>query len=90
MGNNNKEKLLKENKLREMHQNCLFCNQTEIYKTKKIEARAFCLNTATRRRIVNQQRTGVISCFPLRNILKIRSERLWTEEFDVQRGLYVN
>ena len=36
------------------------------------------------RRIVNQHRTGVVSRYTLRDILKRRSEHLWTEEFDVQ------
>jgi hypothetical protein len=37
----------------------------------------------SQRRIVNQHRTGVVSRFTKRDILKGRSEHVWTEEFDV-------
>jgi ribonuclease HI len=40
--------------------------------------------SGSQRRIVNQHRTGVVSRFTLRDILKRRSEHLWTEQFDVQ------
>ena len=36
------------------------------------------------RRIVNQQRTGVVSRHTLMDILRERSEHLWTNLFDVQ------
>jgi hypothetical protein len=38
----------------------------------------------SQRRIINQIRTGVVSGFMLRDILKRRSEHLWSEELDVQ------
>jgi hypothetical protein len=38
----------------------------------------------SQRRTVNQHRTGVVSRFMLRDILKRRSKHLWTEEFDAQ------
>jgi ribonuclease HI len=40
--------------------------------------------SGSQRRIVSQHRTGVVSRFKLRDILKRRSEPLWTEEYDVQ------
>jgi hypothetical protein len=40
--------------------------------------------SGSQRRIMNQHRTGVVSRFTLRDILKKRSEHLWTEQFDVQ------
>jgi hypothetical protein len=39
--------------------------------------------SGSQRRIVNLHRTGVVSRFTLRDILKRRSEHLWTEQFDV-------
>jgi hypothetical protein len=40
--------------------------------------------SGSQRRIVKQHRTGVVSRLTLRDILKRRSEHLWTEQFDVQ------
>jgi hypothetical protein len=40
--------------------------------------------SGSQRRVVNQNRTGVVDCFTLRDILKSRSEHLWTEELEVQ------
>jgi hypothetical protein len=40
--------------------------------------------SGSKRGIVNQHRTGVFSRFMLRDILKRRSEHLWTEEFNVR------
>jgi len=34
--------------------------------------------------ILNQHRTGIVSLFMSRDILKRRSEHFWTEQFDVQ------
>ena len=38
----------------------------------------------SQRRIVNQHRTGAVSRYTLREILRRGSEHLWTEQFDVQ------
>jgi hypothetical protein len=46
--------------------------------------------SGSQRKIVNQHRTGVVSRFTLRDILKRRSEHLWTEQFDVQGRLSVD
>ena len=40
----------------------------------------------SQRRLINQHRTGVVSRYTLRDLLRRGSEHLWTEWFDVQRG----